>query len=73
MAMPYLSLTRDILEPRLPAAVNADLEQVKRVMRAHRVNEPQAQAILGVLTTRGFSLIQGCVDRALAGSKWLIL
>lgn len=60
MAMPYLSMTADILEPDLAAAKHSDPSHIKKVMQAHRVNEPQAQAILGVLETRGFSLIQGC-------------
>lgn len=42
------------------ASVSVPSEQrIKDAMRAHRLNEPQAKAILASLGTTGFSLIQG--------------
>ncbi|CAE6419630.1 unnamed protein product [Rhizoctonia solani] len=40
--------------PNLPPEL-----RIQEVMRAHRLNEPQAKAISASLSTKGFSLIQG--------------
>lgn len=59
MALPYCDLHEHILRPRLspiPAIPSRDVEQA---MMRHRVNQPQAVAILSALRTDGFTLIQG--------------
>ncbi|KAM0752744.1 hypothetical protein T439DRAFT_286412 [Meredithblackwellia eburnea MCA 4105] len=55
----YLELCPQILRPRPPPRLELDPRTIARAVKAYQVNEPQARAILGSLTTPGFSLIQG--------------
>lgn len=61
MSLPYYELSDEILVP--PHREKPDLpdELLKRAMKAYKVNEPQAGAIINALSSKGFSLIQGYV------------
>ncbi|KAF8327025.1 SEN1 N terminal-domain-containing protein [Cantharellus anzutake] len=55
----YYDLFEDIVHPKRGVLPKASPERVKECMSRHQVNEPQANAIVGSLQIRGFSLIQG--------------
>jgi len=48
-----------ILKPALTIAPAASQREIKETQENFSVNEPQAAAIVKVLKTNGFSLIQG--------------
>ncbi|MBW0473616.1 hypothetical protein O181_013331 [Austropuccinia psidii MF-1] len=58
-SLPYLTLGDNVLDARANRPVQISDEQLSKVMRHQRVNEPQARAIISSLSTPGFSLIQG--------------
>lgn len=59
MSLPYYDLLDEILQPTRHGKPEMDAALVDRAMKAYRVNRPQAAAILGAMSTLGFSLIQG--------------
>lgn len=59
MSMPYYDLLDEILQPSRHGKPELDGVLIDRAMKAYRVNRPQAAAIIGAMTTLGFSLIQG--------------
>ena len=58
-ALPYYDFYADIMRPQPARVPHVPASQVQQAMKSHRVNEPQAVAILGSLQVEGFSLIQG--------------
>ncbi|PLW47414.1 hypothetical protein PCANC_05849 [Puccinia coronata f. sp. avenae] len=58
-SLPYLTLGNDILQARASTPALVAEENLAKVMRCQRVNEPQGRAIISALATPGFSLIQG--------------
>lgn len=59
MGLPYYDLFQAIANPMRKDLMKVSEGDVNRAMKIHKVNEPQARAILGSLGTDGFSLIQG--------------
>lgn len=59
MSLPYYDLLDEILQPTRHGKPDMESVLVDRAMKAYRVNKPQATAILGAMSTLGFSLIQG--------------
>lgn len=59
MSLPYYDLLDEILQPTRHGKPEMESVLVDRAMKAYRVNKPQAAAILGAMSTVGFSLIQG--------------
>ncbi|KIK99636.1 hypothetical protein PAXRUDRAFT_822556 [Paxillus rubicundulus Ve08.2h10] len=59
MALPYYSAFQSILQPRISALPRLERHDIDEAMLTHRVNEPQATAILSSLRAEGFALIQG--------------
>lgn len=59
MSMPYYDLVDEILQPSRHGKPDIDDVLVDRAMKAYRVNRPQASAIIGAMSTLGFTLIQG--------------
>ncbi|KAG8739356.1 DEAD-box type RNA helicase [Ceratobasidium sp. 414] len=55
----YYDLFDEVISARSATRTVLPDQRVKEAMRAHRVNEPQAKAILAALGSTGFSLIQG--------------
>ncbi|QRV77471.1 ATP-dependent DNA helicase [Ceratobasidium sp. AG-Ba] len=55
----YYDLFDEVISARSATRTVLSDQRVKDAMRAHRINEPQAKAILGALGSTGFSLIQG--------------
>ncbi|KAG9092848.1 DEAD-box type RNA helicase [Ceratobasidium sp. 370] len=55
----YYDLFDEVISARPATRTPLSDQRVKEAMRAHRVNEPQAKAILAALGSAGFSLIQG--------------
>ncbi len=49
----------DILNARSAPMPTLSDHQVQLAMKNYQVNEPQAKAILGAMTSKGFALIQG--------------
>ncbi|EJC98117.1 uncharacterized protein FOMMEDRAFT_97735 [Fomitiporia mediterranea MF3/22] len=70
MALPYYDMVDIILQPRLADPVIPSGDELQRTMKAYRVNEPQAKAIISSMQTKGFSLIQGPPG---TGKTWTIL
>ena len=50
-----------IYKPSLSEPVTVSTQELQTAMKSYQVNEPQAKAILSSMSTKGFSLIQGCV------------
>jgi senataxin len=59
MSLPYYDLLDEILQPTRHNKPELESVLIDRAMKAYRVNKPQAAAILGAMSTLGFSLIQG--------------
>ena len=59
MCAPYLDLRQQVLKAEVPPLRVVDPAQRAALMELYQLNEPQANAIIGSLRTRGFSLIQG--------------
>ncbi|KAJ1904377.1 DEAD-box type RNA helicase, partial [Coemansia sp. S17] len=62
MSLPYLdeSLVREILNPKLLARKTVGRLEVASFMKAHALNQPQAEAVVSAIKRdHGFSLIQG--------------
>ncbi|KAH9922778.1 SEN1 N terminal-domain-containing protein [Epithele typhae] len=59
MSLQYYDLLDIVLHGQLPRVPKVDKDEVQRVMKSYKVNEPQANAILKSLDTEGFALIQG--------------
>lgn len=59
--LPYydLPMLSDILSARSASIPMLSDSQVRSAMNGYQVNEPQAKAIMGAMSSRGFSLIQG--------------
>lgn len=59
--LPYYDdfLLRDILSAKSAAMPFMSESDVRSAMKNYNVNEPQAKAILGALSVKGFALIQG--------------
>ncbi|KAG9121572.1 DEAD-box type RNA helicase [Ceratobasidium sp. 392] len=55
----YYDLFDEVISARSATRTNLSDQRAKDAMRAHRINEPQAKAILSALGSTGFSLIQG--------------
>lgn len=72
MGLPYYDMAETILRPRLCRPEEFNYDEIRRAMESHRVNEPQAKAILSSVKTKGFSLIQGSVKRRIMLNRLLI-
>ncbi|KAJ2908318.1 DEAD-box type RNA helicase, partial [Coemansia aciculifera] len=62
MSLPYLgeSLVKEILQPKLLARKTIGRLEVASFMKAHALNQPQAEAVVSAIKRdHGFSLIQG--------------
>jgi senataxin len=61
--LPYYDerLLQDILNARGAPVPSLSDSEVQATMQNFQVNEPQAKAILGSLSVKGFALIQGYV------------
>lgn len=59
LALQYYDLVSTILDARLSLSSKVDPREISQTMETYGVNEPQAAAILGALSTEGFALIQG--------------
>lgn len=59
MGLQYYDMFDIIMQPKLSNPVPAGSDAVEQTMKAYKVNEPQAKAIISAMGTRGFSLIQG--------------
>ncbi|KAG6376985.1 putative senataxin [Boletus reticuloceps] len=59
VALPFYDAFQCIMQPRISAMPHLDNHDIDQTMSTHRVNEPQARAILGSLRAEGFGLIQG--------------
>ena len=59
MAVPYFDSFDNILRPRLLPIPSVNRQDISRTMARHKLNEPQAVAILGSMQVDGFALIQG--------------
>jgi senataxin len=57
----YYDLVDEVLTATSARVSPPPEQRVREAMQAHRLNEPQAKAILASLSTPGFSLIQGWV------------
>ncbi|KAG8785291.1 DEAD-box type RNA helicase [Ceratobasidium sp. 428] len=55
----YYDLFDEVISARSATRTVLSDQRIKEAMRAHRINEPQAKAILAALGSSGFSLIQG--------------
>jgi hypothetical protein len=62
--LPYYEpdLLADILSGRAARIPRLTSSAIDDAMDAYNVNEPQAKAILGAMESKGFALIQGCVQ-----------
>ena len=58
-ALPYYDLFDHVLRPKLSPIPVINPKDIKEAMALHKLNEPQAVAILGSMQTEGFALIQG--------------
>ena len=61
MGLPYYHAFDIIMHPTLGPSPIVSESHVQQAMEGHRLNHPQAKAVLSVLGTKGFSLIQGSV------------
>ncbi len=59
MSIQYNEICNFIFNPILPKASDPEAREVRETMEAHKVNQPQAIAILKAMKTDGFTLIQG--------------
>ncbi|KAF8843323.1 hypothetical protein BDN67DRAFT_945625 [Paxillus ammoniavirescens] len=59
MALPYYNAFQSIMQPRISALPRLERHDIEAAMSTHRINEPQARAILSSLRAEGFALIQG--------------
>ncbi|KAJ3727172.1 AAA domain-containing protein, partial [Lentinula guzmanii] len=59
VAAQYYDFADRILRPYLALPVKVDAQDIKQMRDKHKVNEPQARAIVGALKSDGFVLIQG--------------
>ncbi|KAF8305662.1 hypothetical protein DL93DRAFT_2172485 [Clavulina sp. PMI_390] len=59
MGLQYYDLFGPVMHPQKRALIKSSQRDIRETMAAYKINEPQAQAILGSLATDGFSLIQG--------------
>lgn len=59
ISIQYNDICHFILNPILPKAPDPEARAVRETMEAHKVNQPQAIAILKAMKTDGFTLIQG--------------
>ncbi|KAJ2734626.1 DEAD-box type RNA helicase [Coemansia sp. BCRC 34962] len=62
MSLPYLNenLVKEILWPKLLARKTIERREVAKFMKAHALNQPQAEAVVSAIKRdHGFSLIQG--------------
>lgn len=61
--LPYYepSILSDILAARSATMPALEPYKIEEAMKNYNVNEPQAKAILGAMSTKGFALIQGWV------------
>jgi senataxin len=48
-----------VYKAQIESPVEVDETAIRKTMQKHRLNRPQARAILSALETNGFSLIQG--------------
>jgi senataxin len=61
MGLPYYDAFDVIMQPTLNPSPNMLESDILKAMEAHKLNHPQAKAVLSALATKGFSLIQGSV------------
>jgi len=61
MGLPYYGAFDIIMQPTLNPPPNVLEGDIRKAMEAHKLNHPQAKAVLSALGTKGFSLIQGSV------------
>jgi len=61
MGLPYYDAFNTIMQPTLIPPPNLSESDVRQAMEGHKLNRPQAKAVLSALGTKGFSLIQGSV------------
>lgn len=61
MGLPYYDAFDMIMQPTLNPFPNVSESDIRQAMEGHKLNHPQAKAILSALGTKGFSLIQGSV------------
>lgn len=61
MGLPYYRAFDIIMQPTLSPPPNVSESDIRQAMEGHKLNHPQAKAVLSSLGTNGFSLIQGSV------------
>lgn len=61
MGLPYYHAFNIIMNPTLSPPPIVSESDVQQAMEGHKLNRPQAKAVLSALGTKGFSLIQGSV------------
>ena len=59
IGLEYYDSLESIMRSELLPPAKASVQDINQSMRAYQVNEPQARAILSVMRTQGFPLIQG--------------
>ncbi|KZV98838.1 hypothetical protein EXIGLDRAFT_763074 [Exidia glandulosa HHB12029] len=59
VALPYYDLFEPIIRAQHSPKRHVDSADVRRAMKSHRVNEPQARAIVASMEADGFMLVQG--------------
>lgn len=59
MGMNHYDWADAVYKPQIGTPMTPTEPQIRKAMVAHKLNYPQARAVVSSLETRGFSLIQG--------------